>query len=101
MLALAGESPISSSREASSEHCPKCLCCLEAASSERSINLRQGCKLQKHWEGTEGPSAGKGYLKMIADLKPWHTRAVGSQKCRVSVRAQKEFKEGKIQIAIF
>lgn len=101
VLALAGESPVSFSWEVSSERCPKCLWCLEAASRERSTNLRQGCKLQKHWGGTEGPSAGKGYLKMIADLKPWHTLPVGSQKCRFSVRAQKEFKEGEIQIPIF
>jgi len=74
---------------------------LPAANSKSSASLRQGCKLLKHWEGREGPSAGKGYLKTIASLKPRHTLGVGSQKCEVSVRAQKEFKEGEIKIPIF
>lgn len=57
---------------------------LPEASSKSSTNLRQGCELQKYWEGTEGPSAGKECLRMIADLKPQHMLCGGSQKCWVS-----------------
>lgn len=70
---------------------------LPAASSKSSTSLRQGCKLQKHWERTEGPRERTGYLKMVTDLKPQHTPGACSQKCQVSVRAQKNFNSEEVR----